>query len=275
MSISNLLVPNDLDIFANAITVNFLNAGEVTINDLALNTLAVNTITSNPSGGTVTLQTDQFDSTGRIIMPNNIQNRKIVLFPGTTGGDDNQFYGFGINSNILRYQVLAPSADHVFYTGAGVGVSTELLRIKGTGGGIVFPSVGATTPAQLNYYETVNIAFVFSGIWTSFQNQTLNFTRIGNTVTVQALGSILASVSGAGPIIANSPIPARFRPTTPTNISIPIVVLNNSIDSFGTFLVTNTGNITIANGAYNVSGGTFTVSGNGGFYPFSVCYTIS
>jgi hypothetical protein len=62
---------------------------------------------------------------------NVINNRKIVLFEDAN--NEHQFYGFGINSAALRYQISAPGASHVFMTGNGSGASTELMRILGTG----------------------------------------------------------------------------------------------------------------------------------------------
>ena len=62
---------------------------------------------------------------------NTTVNRKIVLFE--TADNDHNFYGFGVNGAILRYQVDVTSSDHVFYAGSSVSSSTELMRIKGIG----------------------------------------------------------------------------------------------------------------------------------------------
>lgn len=62
---------------------------------------------------------------------NAIANRKISLWESVN--NDHQFYGFGINSSILRYQVAGTPNDHVFYAGASATTSNELMRIKGTG----------------------------------------------------------------------------------------------------------------------------------------------
>ena len=70
---------------------------------------------------------------------NTIGGRKIVLWEGAN--NDHQVYGFGINSNILRYQVDASVANHVFYSGINSTSSLELFRITGTG------SVGIRTSA--------------------------------------------------------------------------------------------------------------------------------
>jgi trimeric autotransporter adhesin len=62
---------------------------------------------------------------------NNIANRKIVLWDN--GNNDHQYYGFGVNSGTLRYQVSAAVENHIFYAGASPTTSNELMRIQGNG----------------------------------------------------------------------------------------------------------------------------------------------
>jgi hypothetical protein len=70
-------------------------------------------------------------------------NRKIVLWDNTN--DDHQFFGFGHNNNILRYQINSSGSNPVFYAGNGASSSTELMRIAGNGNvGIGNPSPNAT-----------------------------------------------------------------------------------------------------------------------------------
>jgi hypothetical protein len=59
-------------------------------------------------------------------------NRKIVLYQGAN--NDHQYYGFGINNNVTRYQTGGTTASHVFYAAASASASNELFRIWGTGG---------------------------------------------------------------------------------------------------------------------------------------------
>ena len=58
-------------------------------------------------------------------------NRKIVFYENLN--NDNNFFGFGMNSATLRYQVDLTTSSHVFYAGSNVNTSIELMRIKGNG----------------------------------------------------------------------------------------------------------------------------------------------
>lgn len=73
---------------------------------------------------------------------NTIQNRKIVLWDGNN--NDHNYYGFGINTYMLRYQVEATTSNHAFYAGTSTTTSNELMRITGTGN----VGIGIAAPAQ-------------------------------------------------------------------------------------------------------------------------------
>jgi hypothetical protein len=269
MSISNLFNPNDYDLFANSLTVDTLTA-----NTYIANTLEVNTILSNPPGGSLSIQGDQFDTTGRITMQTVIDARKLILytlFPGDTA----QFFGFGVSNTSLIYEVSNTASDHVFYAGVGTNTQTELLRIPGSSGGITLPTSGGVTKSVLNYYEVADLLSVpFTGIWAASQNINVGVSRLGNIVTLTAFGNVSAAVTGAHVISGpTGVVPSRFRP--PNNITSSIIVLNNSADAFGTVQIASNGNINIYNGPFGSSGGTFTASGNGGFYAFTISYVIS
>jgi hypothetical protein len=68
---------------------------------------------------------------------NALQNRKIILYQDGNINDDHRYYGFGIQSGILRYQTDATNASHVFYAATGPGTSNELFRIQGDGNAIL------------------------------------------------------------------------------------------------------------------------------------------
>jgi hypothetical protein len=67
-------------------------------------------------------------------------SRKIVLFEGAN--NDHQFMGFGVNSNVLRYQVDTTSVNHIFYAATSSSASNELARISGNGN---FSAAGTST----------------------------------------------------------------------------------------------------------------------------------
>lgn len=58
-------------------------------------------------------------------------NRKVVLYDNNN--TDHQFFGFGVNASILRYQVEQTAHSHVFYYGTNSTTSVEIARIMGTG----------------------------------------------------------------------------------------------------------------------------------------------
>ena len=89
-----------------------------------------------------------FDVNGIIGIQNDNDNKKLVLYDNAPTDDPNtatNFYGFGINAGMLRYQVDTDAATHAFYGG-----STEYMRITAGNMGI-----GTTTPqARLDVTST-------------------------------------------------------------------------------------------------------------------------
>lgn len=58
-------------------------------------------------------------------------SKMIALYDAT--GNQHQFTGLGINSNIFNIHAASSSFDFVYYVGASSSSSTEIMRIKGTG----------------------------------------------------------------------------------------------------------------------------------------------
>lgn len=63
---------------------------------------------------------------------NQIKNKKIVLYTHVAGSE-HDFYGWGVNNGVLRYQVATIASAHVFYASTSSTTSQELFRIIDTG----------------------------------------------------------------------------------------------------------------------------------------------
>lgn len=72
---------------------------------------------------------------------NVIANRRIVLWENTN--NDHQYFGFGINASLLRFQVDGTGSTHAFFASTSSTASTELMRIQGNGN----VGIGTTSPS--------------------------------------------------------------------------------------------------------------------------------
>lgn len=59
------------------------------------------------------------------------KNRHVVLHE--TADNDHQYFGMGVNTDVMRYQVGATTASHVFYAGSSSTASDEIMRVEGAG----------------------------------------------------------------------------------------------------------------------------------------------
>jgi trimeric autotransporter adhesin len=106
-------------------------------------------------------------------------NRHIVLYEGAN--DEHQYYGFGVNSSTLRYQVAGTTANHIFYAATSSTASTELMRIQGNGN----VGIGTNNPSyKLDVSGSLNATTVYQ-----------NGTTL-NTVIANAVASYLPLSSG-------------------------------------------------------------------------------
>ena len=85
------------------------------------------------------------DNTGLLLVnalkfPATILAKKIALYDN--GGNDHQFYGFGVLASMLKYQVSSLSDRHAFYAGQDPATSKHLMSIKGDG----TVGIGTETP---------------------------------------------------------------------------------------------------------------------------------
>lgn len=68
--------------------------------------------------------------------------RKIVLYDAAN--NDNQFSGFGLENDKVRYQIASTAGNHVFFAGVNTTTSNELMRIQGNG----LVGIGTSTPTK-------------------------------------------------------------------------------------------------------------------------------
>ena len=115
---------------------------------------------------------------------NNLGNRKIVLYEATN--NDHQYFGFGINSASLRYQVDAPGASHVFFAGSSSSTSNELMRITGAG----YVGIGTNNPT---HPLTVAISAQTGTITSTTFLQNGNTSILSNTTSNWAFSLVTSS----------------------------------------------------------------------------------
>jgi hypothetical protein len=79
---------------------------------------------------------------GRLDLGTLTGNRGLILYQAAGINDDHDYFGFGVNSSILRYQIDDVTSSHIFYAGLTTTSSKELMRITGTG----LVGIGQPTP---------------------------------------------------------------------------------------------------------------------------------
>lgn len=125
---------------------------------------------------------------------NSIANRKIVLWEGFN--NDHQFYGFGINNNILRYQVNSLNDSHVFYAAANSSTaSNELMRIQGNG------NVGIGTNNPQRKLEINSVSLATPPLRLTQQTANANATNTSgnsNLLVVDSLGDVKTMLHNKG-----------------------------------------------------------------------------
>lgn len=153
---------------------------------------------------------------GALQFENVTKSRKIVLYED--GDNDHQFYGFGVNGAMLRYQVSSSSANHVFYSASSATASTELMRIAGTGS----VGIGTTNPHGTLH---VNGWGQFGDVYDASRYGDLQVSRTGDATDNKLHVSLVrygSNVAGLG-YYANSNticLVNRGDTTLPTGISI-------------------------------------------------------
>jgi len=89
----------------------------------------------------------------RQLLSNNVSNINRVITV-VISSNDHEFYGFGVNTNAMRYQVGATTSDHVWYAATSSTTSVELMRMSGTG--ILSVGFNATLLGVLKLYGNMS-----------------------------------------------------------------------------------------------------------------------
>ena len=137
--------------------------------------------------------------TGILSLNNQVQNQLISLFTSDAGpsASSTNFYGFGINSNVLRYQVPA-GQNHAWYVGGA-----EVTRSNGTGLGVLKSPTcaldvnGAAAFSGGMATAAVTCSSISNSGSSSLQAVTCTSINASGAVTVAGL-TTLASVTASG-----------------------------------------------------------------------------
>ncbi len=131
--------------------------------------------------------------------------------------------------------------------------------------GAIFPTAGGT-PGTLNAYENGSFSVTWTGALTN--TVTVNFTRIGKSVTLVFADNTASTAAAAGIVAATSTIPARILPAYDVNKYS--IGQDNASASDVTFEVFTNGAIKVGKGQTSI--GTFTNAAVGGYFSTAVTY---
>ncbi|MCT2560408.1 beta strand repeat-containing protein [Chryseobacterium herbae] len=177
--------------------------GSSTNVDLNLNAKGTGNIIMQTNGTTGNVGIGTTTPHAPLQFANTEGNRKMVLYE--TANNDHQYYGLGINSSVLRYQLDGTSASHAFYAGTSTTTSNELMRITGTGR----VGIGTTTPGEAlsvvdgsssNDYSiaTFTHSNLTQGVgigWTGIQSRGTD-ANINLNLNAKGAGNILMQTTG-------------------------------------------------------------------------------
>lgn len=165
---------------------------------------------------------------------NPVMNRVISLFDATN--NDHQYFGFGINSSTLRYQVSNSSCANKWYAGASTSTSDLLMTLEGNGDLIVQgtyygkkPYVSAYLPTTSVYTLSGGTPLVLGGTpggvtYTVNNNNQFTFIPSGGLIgSFQYTSSVVSPVSA----VVSANITATVSAVT--GVLSAIVYLNGSV----------------------------------------------
>jgi hypothetical protein len=212
-------------------------------------------------GTTTPGQALDVNGTVRVNNANTVNNKLLVLWDG--GAADAvatacNFYGFGVNSGILRYQTTV-TENHVFYQG----VNPRMLIGSNIGIGTITPSqlldVNGTSRTT-NLITTALTGYMYgNGTSAVSASTTIPTTALTGTLGVANGGTGAATLTGY--MIGNGTSAVSASTTIPTTALTGTLAVANG----GTGVTTSTGTGSNVLSASPTFTGTVTVSGNGRF----------
>lgn len=177
MSISNLLIPNNYDLFSNSLTTN---------------TLTTNSLVSN---GQMIIKGDSTVPSQLIIEGKTDTNKQLVIGYNTTTNEASiQSVRVGLLNTPLNLQQYG---SYVIFGQDGVKYTNII--------------VSGYVPTPLSYYEQFVLTTIVSGPFIGVLTQ-ISMTRIGNMVILYFPGTSQLGNAASSPINFISPIPTRFLP---------------------------------------------------------------
>jgi hypothetical protein len=305
MSIANLFIPNNLVLFCGTLNTNIINVINLEVTNLTVTGTATinNEIVTN---STITSATITNDTVANSTIANaNITNETVansnIVNLTTTGATviggscllSSNSASIDFGSPTSYGEILLCDVSGNYFSDSHVGDfilrETNYLTnnlLLGVGNGftpsnlslqngvsvfntpITLPSSGAVSPGLLNYYEVFSITTTYTGIWSSPQNVTLEFTRLGNMIMMSQINaSIVGTTQTTSTFVSvTAMVPTRFLP--PIEVRCPIIVSDNGTTA-GVVDISASGNILIypAN-----SSGVFGGTGQGLIYAFGITY---
>lgn len=206
---------------------------------------------------------------------NQVVNKVITLYDG---GDPNNrnatdFFGFGINSGTLRYQVPSGSNYHTFFNGgtACATITTNGLYVN-SGGIFLMASAGGGSPSQLTHYEEYEFWTTFTGCGRTTRNMWMFIVRCGRQVTLtvmQGTEASFANCTALGTFVSDTALPARFYHNNNSQIFQSVMIVDGNVNKTGLLIIDTDGKLSI--GTYT---GSFVNGQPCGFYSFTVSWSV-
>ena len=119
-------------------------------------------------------------------------SRKIELYRQLN--NDNQFWGFGIDSNVLRYQLGTTGGSHIFYAGVNSTTSNVLFTINGSTGNVV--ATGTVIGSNLSGTNTGDVTLTGEN-YLSIASQLITVSPV-NLGSTNVTGILVGTNGGTG-----------------------------------------------------------------------------